>query len=80
MIRKIEKPILFMVFNRPEKTQIVWDQIKAAKPDKLYISIDGPRENVAIDFTKVKRVKEIVHNVDWECDVKYLIHKKKPWL
>lgn len=76
MIRKIEKPILFMVFNRPEKTQIVWDQIKAAKPDKLYISIDGPRENVAIDFTKVKRVKEIVHNVDWECDVKYLIHKK----
>jgi hypothetical protein len=70
----LRAPLLFIAFNRPEKTQKVWDQIKKAKPSKLYISIDGPRKDLPSDYDKIKRVREIVQNVDWKCDVKYLIH------
>lgn len=76
MRKNIMTPILFMVFNRPEKTQMVWEQIRKAKPKKLYISSDAPRITHPEDVDKVKRVREIVTNIDWECDSKYLFHEK----
>lgn len=70
------KPVLFMVFNRPEKTARVWEKIRLAKPINLYVSVDGPRDSHPDDARKVEEVRSIVKNVDWECDVKYLIHEK----
>lgn len=70
------KPILFMVFNRPELTARVWERIRLAKPEKLYISSDGPRVERPEDITKVEAVRKIVEHVDWACDVKYLIHEQ----
>lgn len=69
------KPVLFMVFNRPEKTKQVWDQIRKAKPKKLYISADGARSNLPDDKIKCEQVREMVSKVDWDCDVKYLFHE-----
>jgi len=70
------KPVLFMVFNRPEKTNLVWEQIKKAKPIKLYISSDAPRDTHPEDKKKVEKVRKIIKNVDWDCSVKYLFHKE----
>lgn len=70
------KPVLFMVFNRPEKTKQVWEQIRKAKPQKLYISADGPRTGVEHDFEKCNEVRSIVEVVDWDCDVKRLYHNE----
>jgi hypothetical protein len=70
------KPLLFMVFNRPEKTKLVWEQIRKAKPQKLYISADGPREDHPEDKEKCEQVREIIRNMDWECSVKTLFHAK----
>jgi hypothetical protein len=72
----IKAPVLFLVFNRPEKTQQVWEQIIKAKPLKLYISADGPRETNPDDKIKCQMVREIVSNVSWECNVKYLFHER----
>ena len=70
------KPILFMVFNRPEKTARVWEQIRKAKPQKLYISADGPRAERPEDTINCTKVRDIVSNIDWECDAKKLFHDK----
>jgi hypothetical protein len=75
-MKQINAPVLFMVFNRPEKTKQVWEQIKIAKPKKLYVSSDAARQTHPDDFHKVERVRKIVSDVDWECDVKYLLHEK----
>jgi hypothetical protein len=72
---KITTPVLFMVFNRPEKTRQVFEVIKNVKPTKLYISADAPRVNVKDDVERCIKVKEIVQNIDWDCEVKYLFHK-----
>lgn len=72
---ELVKPVLFMVFNRPEKTLRVWEQIRKAKPKKLYVSADGARPHLPEDKEKCEQVMKIVSQVDWDCDVKYLFHE-----
>lgn len=72
----ITTPVLFMVFNRPEKTQQVFDSIRKVRPTKLYVAVDAPREGRQDDVENNNKVKAIVHNVDWPCEVHYLEHEK----
>lgn len=65
-----------MVFNRPETTKRVWSEIRKARPQKLYISADGPRDSRPEDLEKCRQVREIVSNVDWDCDLKTLFHER----
>jgi hypothetical protein len=64
-------PILFLVFNRPEETKIVFEKIRSISPKKLYISSDGPRDGRDDDNINCIKVKNIVSNIDWECEVFY---------
>jgi len=66
---ELSTPVVFMVFNRPGTTQRVFDEIKRARPKKLFIIADAPRENVPGENEKCNQVKEIVDQVDWDCDV-----------
>jgi hypothetical protein len=65
-------PILFLVFNRPETTQRVFDIIKKIKPSHLYIAADGPRKGIEEDVEKCREVRQIVGNIDWECNLNVL--------
>src|SRR5687768_3294998 len=65
-------PVLFLVFNRPSTTQIVFESIRNARPSKLYIAADGPRKDKPGELEKCERVRKIVSNVDWSCEVKTL--------
>lgn len=69
-------PVLFLVFNRPQYTKQVFESIRAAKPTQLFIAADGPRENVPEDIVNCQLVKDIVANVDWDCQVKTLYREK----
>ena len=62
-------PVLLAVFNRPEKTQLVFDAIRRARPQRLFIAADGPRESVATDVENCRRTREVVSQIDWNCDV-----------
>jgi len=66
----IQSPILFLVFNRPDKTSRGFEQIKAAKPSRLYISADGPRPGNTEDVRLCNTVRAIVTIIDWPCKVK----------
>ncbi|MNJ91746.1 hypothetical protein D3C87_94000 [compost metagenome] len=68
-----EDAILFLVFNRIETTSKVFQAIKEAAPKRLYIAADGPRN--AEEFEKCRRVKEIVANVTWDCEIKTLFRE-----
>ncbi|WP_071467504.1 hypothetical protein [Polynucleobacter asymbioticus] len=72
----MRSPILFLVFNRPESTQQVFDAIRKARPPKLYLAADGPRKNKAGEAVRCQVVQEIISNVDWPCEVSRLIRKK----
>lgn len=65
----MKSPILLIVFNRVEAVQKVFETIRLAKPARLYIVSDGPRKNVPEDIDKCCKIREIVSNVDWQCEV-----------
>lgn len=67
--QELTTPVLFVIFNRPEVTQKVFNAIRKAKPKKLFVSADGPRKNRADDVEKCARTRAIVDMVDWECEV-----------
>ncbi len=64
-----KSPILFIIFNRPETTVRVFDQIKAYKPEILYIASDGPRIDKISDFEKCRQTREIINLIDWPCKI-----------
>lgn len=67
---KLDTPVAFIIFNRPDTTKEVFEEIKKAKPSKLYIISDAPREGRNDDEALVKETRELVENgIDWECEV-----------
>lgn len=70
-----KSPILFLIFNRPDTTKLVFDQIKQARPQKLYIAADGPRKNILEEEHLCNKTREIIHLIDWKCEVKTLFRE-----
>lgn len=68
----LNTPVLFLVFNRPDATLRVFEQIRAARPRQLFIGADGPRPDREGELEKCEQVRRIATNVDWECEVKTL--------
>lgn len=67
---KLETPVAFIVFNRPDTTKIVFEKIREAKPSKLYIIADAAREDKEGEEEKVLETRRIVEEgVDWDCQV-----------
>jgi len=64
-----QAPILFLVFNRYHTTIQVFETIKKERPKKLYISADGPRDDVDDDLKKCAEVRKIFEMIDWDCEV-----------
>ena len=72
----INTAVLFMVFNRPNTTSKVFEEIKKARPPRLYVAADGPRKDKDGEEKKVLKVREIATAVDWPCEVKTLFREK----
>jgi hypothetical protein len=67
---KIHIPVAFIIYNRPDTTIKVFEQIRKAKPSKLYVIADGPNENKPNDKEMCKQTRKIIESVDWDCEVK----------
>ena len=65
-------PILLLVFNREETAQRVFDAIRIQKPKYFFIAADGPRKNKPGEDEKCQRVRDIIKQVDWDCELKTL--------
>jgi hypothetical protein len=66
-MNSLQTPVLMLVFNRPDTTQAVFNVIREVKPTKLYIASDGPRNQE--DQYKIKQVRGVLSQVDWDCEV-----------
>jgi len=69
--------VLFLVFNRPESTYRVFEEIRKAKPPRLYLASDGPRKQKEGEAEKVEQIREfLIQNTDWDCEIKTLFRDK----
>lgn len=71
----LSTPVLFIIFNRPETTQLVFDAIRKVKPPRLYVAADGPRPNVPTDKVRCEAARKIVDQIDWPCELKTLFRE-----
>lgn len=71
MNKIITVPVLLIGFNRPDVIKQSLDYVRKAKPQKLYVAIDGPRINKKGEDLLVAEVRKIVKNIDWECETHY---------
>lgn len=60
-------PVAFLIFNRPDLTEIIFEAIRQAKPKKLLVVADGPRFPEEIE--KCEQTRAIIKRVDWDCEV-----------
>lgn len=64
--------ILFLIFNRPEPTQRVFDALRCARPARLYVAADGPRPTKVGESDLCAKTRRIVDHIDWPCEVRTL--------
>jgi hypothetical protein len=70
MSDSLDTPVAFLVFNRPDCTAKVFEEIRRARPKKLLVVADGPRPGRPDDETNCRAVRELIEKgVDWPCDV-----------
>ncbi len=69
-------PILFLIFNRPELTKKVFEQIKTIKPKFLFIAADGPRDSIKGENEKCDQTRSIVNEINWDCNLQTLFREK----
>lgn len=66
---KMQSPVLFLIFKRPDTTKRVFECIREAQPPRLYIAADGPRKDRSDETEKCTLTRQIVENIDWPCEV-----------
>lgn len=76
----IDVPVAVNFFARPDTFERTFEVIKKARPSKLFLIADGPRENVPSDQENCKRCREIADTVDWNCDVYKFYNEKNEGL
>lgn len=76
MEKKLTTPVLFLIFNRPNTTQRVFNEIREAKPTKLFVAADGPRNDKEGEVEKCQAARDVIKQVDWDCEVNKLYRNK----
>ena len=66
---KIDVAVLMLFFNRPDHFQQVFDEVRKARPARLFLYQDGPRGER--DLPGIEACRQIVadEHIDWECEV-----------
>lgn len=70
----IDISVLLIFFNRPTLLEKVFEQVKIARPTRLFLYQDGARNED--DISGITACREIVSNIDWECEVHQLYQDK----
>ena len=66
---EITTPVAFFIFNRPDTTRRVFSEIARARPPRLLVVADGPREGRAREEEYCRAARSVATKVDWPCEI-----------
>lgn len=73
----LNTPVLFLIFNRPDVSELVFEAIRKAKPKKLFVAADGARSHKEGEKEMCEQTRKLVlDGIDWDCEVKTLFREK----
>lgn len=63
-------PVVFIIFNRPDTAEKVFNEIKKVRPTKLYLVSDAARDGREEEREKVGKCRHLIESmIDWDCEV-----------
>ena len=65
----MDTAVLFETFARPQYARQVFDQIKKAKPKKLYFYSNKARVDRPDEVRNNEEIRSWVKEVDWDCEL-----------
>ena len=65
----VNKPVAFIIFNRADVAERVFAAIANARPPKLLVVADGPRQDRPGEADKCAATRSIIERVDWDCEL-----------
>lgn len=66
---KLNTPVAFFIFRRPETTARVFATIRQVQPPKLLVVADGANPDRPGEVELCDRTKAIINQVDWDCEI-----------
>jgi GT2 family glycosyltransferase len=77
LLRKklMDTAVLLLIWNRPAFCRRIMDAIRVAKPQRLYVAADGPRDEEC-ERALCDQARKTATFVDWKCDVRTLFRDK----
>lgn len=72
----VDVAVLLIFFNRPKQFSQVFEQVKMARPSKLFLYQDGARQGREDDAIGIAACRKIAEDIDWECEVHKLYQDK----
>ncbi|OFZ79300.1 MAG: hypothetical protein A2583_00755 [Bdellovibrionales bacterium RIFOXYD1_FULL_53_11] len=67
MIQQVKSPVVFIIYNRPDTTQKVFEKISRFKPSTLLVIADGPRPDRREDRDLCVKTRSIIDGINWKC-------------
>ena len=74
----IDVNVLIIFFIREDLLEKTFEAVRQARPRRLLLWQDGARENRPDDIERVNKCRQIVENIDWECEV-HKNYQTKNW-
>jgi len=65
--KPVEAPVVLVLYNRPAHVRQVFAAIAAARPRRLFLVADGPKDHA--DAEKCQAARAEVGRIDWPCEV-----------
>lgn len=66
---QLKTAVALFLFRRADRTARVFERIRQARPERLFLVADGPREGSGADQRGCEEARAVVGDVDWPCEV-----------
>jgi hypothetical protein len=64
----VKTAVALFLFRRPDRTARIFERIREARPEKLFLIADGPRPGNDDDARGCEEARAVVERVDWPCE------------
>ena len=71
MANTFNTPILIIAWKRPDHLSVLIESLKKITPSKVYVALDGPRENNKNDAILIAKTQKVLFDgINWPCQIK----------
>jgi hypothetical protein len=63
---QLQTPVVLILFNRPETTARVWQAIRIARPERVFVIADGARPDRAAEIDQCQAARAVTDTIEWD--------------